>query len=369
MSIEVAPAEEFESCFDSGISGQVGTASWMLIDNDGGVWFSASTDDIVESPAASGIYCAQRTAPIAAGHYTIVWSVDGTYDPATVGIEDLLVEIASVTPTPLPPLIGSGSGGPCRAWTTEEEVADCCGITDTADIAELTTPVVAASQLLYVLGGRQHPGTCERLVRPCAKAYGCPPSPWDGYSRGCGCSGLDRVPLAGRAQEILEVRIDGDVVDPDTYRLDESRWLTRVPAPSDLTTRLYWPSCQDMELDELQEGTFSILYTYGVDPPVPAQLAAKELACALWETQCAGGATSEECRLPNGVTKVEREGITIELNAFRAWGRDENGRWNTGMPLVDAFLNAYNPEGLRRGMRVWSPDYPNYPRPSVQTGS
>ena len=37
-----------------------------------------------------------------------------------------------------------------------------------------------------------------------------------------------------------------------------------------------------------------------------------------------------------------------------------NGAWATGLPLTDAFLNAYNPNGLRRRAMVYSPDGPMY---------
>src|SRR4029077_3562115 len=131
--------------------GQVGIVSLMLIDNDGGIFWPAATTDIVESPAASGIYCANRTAPIVVGQYTLVWSIDGTYDPTTVGIEDLLV----LSPTPsFPPLVPGDQDagpvdGPCFGGGAAEDVANCCEVEVGSDFDLFDESASAASQLLY----------------------------------------------------------------------------------------------------------------------------------------------------------------------------------------------------------------------------
>lgn len=279
-------------------------------------------------------------------------------------------------------LDGDGETGPCETWVTAEEVEECCAASESSSDFQMAAE--AASQALFALVPR-FSGTCgPTRVRPCASP--CSSSPWGGYawsgiewlvsaswgpgglianpeplpvSRGCGCRPLSRVLLSGRVRDVLEVTVDGAVVDPATYRLDEKRWLTRIPDPADLGTRLFWPSCQDMEQAETEDGTFSVLYTYGVAPPLPAKYAAKELACAIFQTcQSEGGANSDDCPLPNNVTRIQRQGITLDLKAFTGWGFDKTrGQWQTGMPLVDLFLNAYNPTGRRkRRSLVWSPD-------------
>ena len=49
---------------------------------------------------------------------------------------------------------------------------------------------------------------------------------------GCGCQPLDTAPLPGHpVREIIEVKIDGVVVDPTTYRLDGRRKLVRTRDP------------------------------------------------------------------------------------------------------------------------------------------
>jgi hypothetical protein len=71
--------------------------------------------------------------------------------------------------------------------------------------------------------------------------------------------------------------------------------------------------------------------------------AAAELACEIYKS-CEDDV---ECVLPAGVSRIQRQGITIERNAFVAWGRQE-GIWRTGLPLVDLFLNTYNSAGIRK---------------------
>ena len=66
-----------------------------------------------------------------------------------------------------------------------------------------------------------------------------------------------------------------------------------------------------------------------------------------------------DCALPSNATRVVRQGITYERSF---WQRMENGVWSTGMAFVDAFLNAVNPQGLRRRPSIYSPDMKRYAR-------
>jgi hypothetical protein len=158
------------------------------------------------------------------------------------------------------------------------------------------------------------------------------------------------VKLSGYpVREIVEVTIDGVPVPDDTYRLDSYRWLTRVRDPADPDTALFWPSCQHLDLDVTQEGTFGVTYIHGQDPPQIAQDAAGQLACQVY-LGCTG---SDACQLPQGTTRVTRQGITIERTFF---ARDERTKaWRTGLTLVDAFLNTVNPYGLTRRPVIMAP--------------
>jgi hypothetical protein len=159
-------------------------------------------------------------------------------------------------------------------------------------------------------------------------------------------------------REILEVKIDGDVVDPDTYRLDGWRWLTRVRDPADPGTALMWPSCQLTDLPDTEDGTFSVTYRYGQDPPLEGLSAAAALACQLHRACSDSGA---DCEIPANAVRVTRQGVTIDKAATISWffgrrGAGEGGGWGTGIVQVDTFLNSFNRAGMQQRPKTWSPD-------------
>lgn len=371
--IYVEQNAQFEGAFDMGITGLVGTMAIEIIDNLGAIVFGPVTTGIVETPAGSGIYgVAFPAAPAAEGQYTIVGSADGSFTPGDVAIDDLVV-VAAISAGSLPPIVPPALGGPlvgpCSAWTDGERVAECCdsGVGTFTELLDDAAGV--ASELLFAFSGSQFSGLCGNRVRPCAtRRCGCSwgngtswvGSGWD-CARPCGCQPLDRVRLAGYpVRAIAEVKIDGVAVDPDTYRLDEWRYLTRVRDPADPTTPLFWPSCQDLDLADDQPGTFSVSYVFGLDPPAAGIAAAGELACQVY-LSCSADADGD-CVLPSHVMSVTRAGITYDIAAFTAWGRGPDGIWKTGLALVDAFLNAVNPLGIRRKPAIWSPDVEPYAR-------
>lgn len=362
----------FEAIFESGISGAVGTIEVQIQDGQGNVVSGPSTLGIIESPAGSGWYHATLTAPAALGQYGIAWSLDGSFDEQHISIDDLTV-VAAGAGDALPPLtpIGPGPGaqeGPCNTWTTEEAVAACCSATDVGTDYELYSEFVdAASVILWQESGRLYSGTCDDTVRPCQTDCGCFGQVlsrghlvnWDGCSWGtsyCGCRPLSTVLLSGYPiREVVQVKIDGAVVDPDTYRLDDRRKLVRV-RELDTDDALFWPSCQALDLPDTEDGTFSVRYTFGQNPPKSGQDAAAELACQMY-LQCSG---SDECRLPQGATVINRQGVRIERQFFR---RDPmTGAWRTGLAAVDLFLNQVNPNGLARRPSVWGPGMQRFAR-------
>lgn len=276
--------------------------------------------------------------------------------------------------------------GPCQPWVSSQDVWNCCGQpTELVDgvicNTDFTAEAMAASQILFELSGRLYAGVCEKTARPCRNDCGCgfgfqvlsrghivAPWGWAGSSWACdddpcGCAGLSRVLLSGYpVREILEVKIDGVVVDPDTYRLDNWRWLTRVRDPADPDTVLLWPSCQQLDLPDTESGTFSVTYRYGQDAPIIGQSAAAALACQI-NKACSGGA--EDCEIPMNAVRVTRQGVTIDKKATMDWffgrsGSGEGGGWSTGIIQVDTFLNSFNTAGLQQRPRTWSPDGKRY---------
>lgn len=145
---------------------------------------------------------------------------------------------------------------------------------------------------------------------------------------------------------IVEVKVDGEVLDPSLYRIDQYRWLVRLPDPDD--RRVGWPCCTRMDLPSTADNTFEVTYTYGTPPPPLGKMAVVELACE-FARACAG---DEKCRLSPRAISVARQGVSVQLAAIT----DTLADGRIGLPIGDLFLHTYNPTGKRRQSSVWSPD-------------
>lgn len=221
-----------------------------------------------------------------------------------------------------------------------------------------------AGQLLWMLSGRQF-GLCDTTVRPVPRSqpgladhrrwelYLSPESPgWVtfcgcpglGPADGCSCAGLQQVSLPGRVHQVHQVRVDGQLVDPGAYRVDDRRWLVRVDGGR-------WPLRQDLGVGEQERGAFAVTYERGTPVPVAGQWAAGQLACELARAVVGDKA----CRLPRRVASVVRQGVTTDFVDPAQLARDGM----TGVPEVDGWLAAVNPHRLPRDSVVWSPDTPS----------
>lgn len=118
-----------------------------------------------------------------------------------------------------------------------------------------------------------------------------------------------------------------------------------------------WPKCQDLRKPDTEPDTFSVGYLRGKPVPEGGRWASGLLACELVKA-CLPD--SGECVLPDNVKTIAREGVTMELAPFIIGGADgkiEFGR--TGVPEVDMWLIAVNPNKVRSRSRAYSPDRPN----------
>lgn len=200
-------------------------------------------------------------------------------------------------------------------------------------------------------------GGCPVTVRPCRKVCegyipyytGQPFGPynWNGVwfnctcgGQTCGCGALCQLELPRPIGAVEEVKIDGKVLDPWTYRVDEGRWLVRLDGEC-------WPDCQDLALADTEVGTFSVTYLNAIPVDSLGKYAGGVLACE-YAKACAGG----KCRLPSGVTSVVRQGVSYEIAA----GSFPGGA--TGIREVDTWIARYNPNHLRTQPAVWTPDEP-----------
>lgn len=274
----------------------------------------------------------------------------------------------------------------CEDWTTPDQVTggdtsggDACGPCaprddeDPIDPATIVLAITLASEILYGLTGEQFGGLCTQTVRPCARR--CRPrgtigrgrpfyeypdvgigGAWNGATcscrpNACGCTRLHRVELpAWPVAVVLEVKIDGDLLDPSAYRVDEEQFLTRIDGDA-------WPACQDLELADTEPDTFSVRFTSGTAIPPGGAAAAAKYACELARSWC-----GHDCELPSRVSSITRQGVTL---SFESAGQlVQNGQ--TGVLAVDSWIRAVNGgDGqLQAPMLIASPDtYPLAYRP------
>lgn len=226
--------------------------------------------------------------------------------------------------------------GPCEVWATP---ADMCSPCDdyALDVGLLEEALEAASGILYEMSGRRFGGVCSETVRP----YSC-------ICGGvCSCTGLSTVRLRSPVVDVTEVRVDGAVLNPARYRVDEWRDLARLPDIDG--TRATWPRWQRLDLASTETDTFSVTYTYGEPPPPAGVRAAARLGCEL--ALACNPESAGQCQLSQRVQQVTRQGVTVVLDRLDALREDL-----TGLPEVDIFLQAYNPARLRQRARVISPD-------------
>lgn len=246
---------------------------------------------------------------------------------------------------------------------------NCCSDWDSFS-PELQADATAwATGILWALTGRRF-GSCPIIVRPCSGGChnggymtwpvgldgngGASGASWipfiDGAGvwrncaciGGCSCKARCEVWLPGPVDTVTDVRVDGVVIPPTAYRIDNNNILVREDGEC-------WPECQDFNLsgvDPDTEGTFVVSYTRGTPVPPAGQIAAGLLACDFAKS-CTTG-----CKLPGNLASLTRQGVEVTV----ADPTDELNAGLTGIPQVDQWIRSVNPARLPGRMRVYSPD-------------
>lgn len=242
----------------------------------------------------------------------------------------------AATPTP-------GQTSTCGLWATQDDLGAPCA-TGMFAPGLVQRMLQVASDILYELSGGQFSGLCTTTVHPMSSD--CMPRGsllWTrmrpdervGGSLGKRIT-LGVYPLVS----VSEVVIDGAVLDPDAYRIEDQRWLTRIDGG-------VWPW---VDADWQQDpDAFRVVCGYGQAPPPAGVAAAAELACQLL---LATDPNAEGCVLPQRVQAISRQGVSMAILDPMDFLRE--GR--TGIYLVDLFLEAVNPTAARRRAQVLSPD-------------
>lgn len=242
--------------------------------------------------------------------------------------------ILDLGPTP-------AESGLCAPWATLDDVD--CG--PCAEYGPDPSPYFEfASEILFDLTEHAYPGVCEDTIRP-PSTCGCgilgradwSPLGFGGYPWGCACQHVSEVTLPGwPVRSITQVLIDGTVVNPDRYRVDQHRRLVYQPDTISGGTdqRWGWPLFQRVEQPPTEPGTWQVTYTYGTDPPAGGRRAAAIYACEI-ALACTPG-FEDRCRLPSNTVTVTSKNVAkviADPDKLRNAGE-------TGLPEVDAWIRA-----------------------------
>jgi len=155
----------------------------------------------------------------------------------------------------------------------------------------------------------------------------------------CSCEAVEQIGLPGPVDSIVEVLVDGSVVDANAYRVDNRRLLVRQDGEK-------WPICNDYGKDTTEPGTWQVSYNRGSPVPEGGQLAAGLLACEMAKAVCG----DPSCKLPQRVQSITREGVsTVLLDGFEGIEKGQTGIW-----FVDSWVMSvmHSP----RRPTVFSPD-------------
>ena len=309
--------------------------------------------------AGTGIYTYTWNGVGAAGQYVVTWNGLSGGNPFQATEIVNLIEPSTI-----------GTTGPC-SWDISTL---CCSDWDTFSPSLQAQATDYATLVLWSATGRQY-GACELTVRPCGRwcadwsggIAGMAGWWWDygtwipyifngvwyncacGFGSGCQTCRPDcQVYLPGPVQTISEVTVDGVVIDPATYRVDDQVWLVRTGKDVNGQQNC-WPWRQDYNVDPPATNTFQVTYTRGTPPPNALLGAAGTLAC-----EYAKACSDQDCRLPGRVINVARQGISVNMVDVDTLLKSGL----TGIPEVDNVIRALNPNGLKGRTRFYSPDSP-----------
>lgn len=145
---------------------------------------------------------------------------------------------------------------------------------------------------------------------------------------------IEAISLPGPVGAVTEVRVDGAVLDPSAYRVENGAYLVRTDGGS-------WPAAGD---------GFTVTYLNS-HPVGPVGAYAAGVMAWEWLKTITSG---KKCRLSSKVTSMNRQGIQMDLTP----GLFPDGV--TGIEEVDLYIRIWNPNGLKTAPRVYSPDLPRH---------
>lgn len=320
--------------------------TFALTRTDGTVLVATTGSGITH--VGTGTYTYPYAAPVglAAGQAFATWS-------SGQGSATELVDIGNA--------LSSATGQTaCQPWPY------ICASFSAASAAITGSALQIASDILYKLSGQQF-GICTFTARPCRRDCYGNSWPFDGgnwwqwggmwprpvlfdgawYNITCGsCSGtcscgpLEEAWLPGPVNSIVQVKIDGQLLSPSAYRVDDFRKLVRTDGQR-------WPVCQNLTADDSQPGTWSVTAAIGQAVPELGALAVGELM-----RDIVAGCPTGNCALPSNATTISRQGLVIDLVTYQEML--QHGL--LGLRWCDTFISTYNPNRLQAAPQVYDVD-------------
>lgn len=206
----------------------------------------------------------------------------------------------------------------------------CSSVLDSPGEPQLEIIELAKSMLWRATG--QVYGPCPISVLPCVgdAACGCGRD-----LRSCGCRRIPEIKLPGPIWSVQSVTVDGDLLDPTAYRVDDYHWLVRTDGGS-------WPTMTD----QLDPNSFRVDYSLGMPPPSGAGLMAGILACEWAKAAC----DDDTCRLPWRIRRLARAGVTVEWAPGQGFGLEDVDTWvaNAMLPLRAGAVSSPDVRPVRR---------------------
>jgi hypothetical protein len=252
-------------------------------------------------------------------------------------------------------------------WTVTD-FAGCSQTWNGLTQAQKDMALRLAAFTVYTLTGRQF-GTVTLTLRPC-NAPLLPPlyqtypvnliNPWgtdEGNSyyplyiqngvwhnvgcRGINCCGATCEVQLPRTVSITQITIDGAVLSPAAYRVDNGSILVRTDGDC-------FPQCQDFDANS-GTNVFTVEGVFG--RPVPQEVldAASLLACEIGKS-----IAGQPCRLPQRMQSLSRSGVSVQFPSVNTY----LDRGMTGLNEVDQLVVQFNPGRLAQAPQVTSLDMP-----------
>ena len=285
------------------------------------VWGDSTPDTVTESGETEP-HTYERP-----GQYTIVATASVGSDSADA--DDVIVTV--LAPAGHPAL--DNDGGVCVPWVSLEDV--CGDQTSTRERQLLQSAINVATRWLNDATGRRWNGPCTTFVRPLL-SVDC----GVGYTGSIDLSLWLKPPM----RRIIDLRVDGEPIDTTWVYLAGNKLHASHGYGDEDSLMIPWPT-QNTDRPPGGIDTWDLTVEHGAGPPEPLREAASRLATEIVK-QCCG----QECDLPDNVSSISRDGVTITFNP-PAPGR-------TGIPFIDAQIGLYGVEGLAQRRRMFDPAGP-----------